>query len=78
MREKAMLFHVSEDRGIDVFEPRGADGKDAFVWAIDGERLRNYLLPRECPRVTYYADAASSAVDVATPSRASTNAPGTL
>jgi hypothetical protein len=25
------------------------------VWAIDAERLPNYLLPRDCPRVTYYA-----------------------
>ena len=71
-----MVFHVSERRDIDQFEPRtgsvyirrgpsgsitldpSADGSsDAIpvVWAIDGERLRNYLLPRECPRVTYSA-----------------------
>jgi hypothetical protein len=23
------------------------------VWAIDDEHLRNYLVPRDCPRVTY-------------------------
>ena len=33
------------------------------VWAIDGERLRNYLMPRECPRVTYYAGPATTAAD---------------
>lgn len=60
-----MLFHVSEDRGIDVFEPRAPDGGDALVWAIDAERLRNYLLPRECPRVTYYAGPASTEADIA-------------
>jgi len=26
-----------------------------LVWAIDGDHLRNYLVPRDCPRVTYYA-----------------------
>jgi len=71
-----MVFHVSERRDIDRFEPRTGSGfirrgpsgsitldtaastsADTIpvVWAIDGERLRNYLLPRDCPRVTYYA-----------------------
>ena len=49
-----MLFHVREESGIEQFEPRAqAEGTDAVVWAIDGRRLRNYLVPRECPRVTY-------------------------
>jgi hypothetical protein len=51
-----MLFHVSEDAGINRFEPRPSEyTDDPVVWAIDDERLRNYLLPRDCPRVTYYA-----------------------
>ena len=34
------------------------------VWAIDADRLRNYLVPRECPRVTYYAGRETTAADV--------------
>ncbi len=26
-----------------------------MVWAIDYEHLHNYLLPRDCPRVTFFA-----------------------
>ena len=79
-----MVFHVSEERDIERFEPRtgstfvrrGPSGRlildtarksvaDAIsvVWAIDGERLRNYLLPRDCPRVTYYAGPNTTAAD---------------
>jgi hypothetical protein len=51
-----MLFHVSEEGGISRFEPRPSKHTDdPVVWAIDDERLRNYLLPRDCPRVTCYA-----------------------
>ena len=51
-----MLFHVSEEPGIDRFDPRpSAIAGKSVVWAIDNERLRNYLLPRDCPRVTFYA-----------------------
>jgi hypothetical protein len=56
-----MVFHVSEDGGIKTFEPRAAKpGDEPLVWAIDDERLRNYLVPRDCPRVTYYAGPATS------------------
>jgi hypothetical protein len=59
-----MLFHVSEHAGIQRFEPRPSALTSApAVWAIDDQRLRNYLLPRECPRVTYYAGAATTAAD---------------
>ena len=79
-----MVFHVSEERDIERFEPRTGStivrrepsGRlildtttksvaDAIsvVWAIDGERLRNYLLPRDCPRVTYYAGPNTTAAD---------------
>ena len=51
-----MLFHVSEDAEIGRFDPRASTLTDVpVVWAIDDRRVRNYLLPRECPRVTYYA-----------------------
>ena len=51
-----MLFHISEDAGIERFDPRASDfTTEPVVWAIDADRLRNYLVPRECPRVTFYA-----------------------
>jgi hypothetical protein len=34
------------------------------VWAIDEDHLHNYLLPRDCPRVTFYATDESTAADV--------------
>src|SRR5262249_41271941 len=59
-----MLFHVSEEPSIELFEPRASRYADPpVVWAIDGDRLRNYLLPRECPRVTFYAGADTTRVD---------------
>ena len=59
-----MLFHVSEDASIGRFDPRSSpSGSEPVVWAIDGARLRNYLLPRECPRVTYYAGAQTTVGD---------------
>jgi hypothetical protein len=49
-----IVFHVREEPDIEVFEPRKAEAKDEpLVWAIDDEHLRNYLVPRDCPRVTY-------------------------
>jgi len=60
-----MLFHVSEESGIARFEPRASEYTSGLVvWAIDGERLRNYLVPRDCPRVTYYAGRETVAADV--------------
>jgi len=59
-----MLFHVSDAADIQRFEPRPSTLTDApVVWAIDDQRLRNYLLPRDCPRVTYYAGAQTTAAD---------------
>jgi hypothetical protein len=54
----AKLFHVSEESGIQTFLPRPPPSPDAgvvgdAVWAIDEAHLPNYLLPRDCPRVTY-------------------------
>ncbi len=60
-----MLFHVSETRGIEQFEPRPSEGSTApVVWAIDADHLRNYLVPRECPRVTFYAGRETTNADV--------------
>lgn len=54
------LFHISEEPGIELFEPRPLPSHfDAItgnvVFAISPRLLHNYLLPRDCPRVTYYA-----------------------
>jgi hypothetical protein len=60
-----MLFHVSEESGIERFEPRASEyAGEPVVWAIDADRLRNYLVPRECPRVTYYAGCETTVADV--------------
>lgn len=59
-----MLFHISEEPDIKRFEPRASEYTDApVVWAVDAERLRNYLVPRECPRVTFYAGRETTAAD---------------
>lgn len=53
-----MLFHMSDQPDIARFEPRPAPNSTqtgAMVWAIDREHLHNYLLPRDCPRITFYA-----------------------
>ena len=60
-----MLFHISEESGIGRFEPRTSEhAGEPVVWAIDAGRLRNYLVPRECPRVTYYAGPETTSADV--------------
>lgn len=62
------LYHISDRPGIELFEPRpctnGLTDKHV-VWAIDEEHLPNYLLPRDCPRVTFFAREDSTADDVA-------------
>src|SRR5262249_29648762 len=60
-----MLFHISEEFDIERFEPRASKYVDEpVVWAIDADLLRNYLVPRECPRVTYYAGRETTKADV--------------
>ncbi len=61
-----MLYHVSEEPGIARFDPRPAAGLDyPIVWAVHEDRLRNYLLPRDCPRVTFFAGPKTSPDDAA-------------
>ena len=58
------LYHVSEEPAIRVFEPRQlATSGEPLVWAIDDEHLRNYLVPRECPRVTFFAGPRTTIAD---------------
>lgn len=64
-----ILFHVSEVADIVRFDPRpnrprvGAPEGD-MVWAIDDTHLHTYLLPRDCPRITFWAKAKSTPDDV--------------
>ncbi len=59
-----MLFHISEEPGIVRFDPRPSEyTPDLVVWAIEDARLCNYLLPRDCPRVTFYAGPQTNAAD---------------
>jgi len=59
-----VLFHVSEDPSIAEFVPRvSKHTASPVVWAVNSEKLRNYLVPRQCPRVTYYAGPETTAAD---------------
>jgi hypothetical protein len=63
------LYHFSDKPGIKRFDPRSAPSKSAkleglMVWAIDYEHLHNYLFPRDCPRVTFFAKESSDPKDV--------------
>lgn len=59
------LYHISESSNIAHLEPRVAKtGDNAVVWAIHENLLHNYLLPRDCPRVTFYAKADSTSRDI--------------
>lgn len=59
------LFHLSDDPAIARFEPRpSAYAEEPVVWAISSQRIANYLLPRDCPRVCFRAAAKSSHEDV--------------
>lgn len=60
------LYHVSNEAGITLFESRPSTifpSLGAVVWAISKSHLANYLLPRECPRVTFVATSRTSGAD---------------
>jgi hypothetical protein len=59
------LFHVSDIPGTEVFSPRPARDGGHYVWAVGEARLHNYLVPRDCPRVTYYVGPETTAADQA-------------
>jgi hypothetical protein len=60
-----MLFHLSEEGGIERFDPRPSEYTSyPVVWAITADRMCNYLVPRDCPRVTYYAGPKTTTEDV--------------
>jgi hypothetical protein len=63
------LYHISDKPGIRRFDPRPAPSQSArqeglMVWAIDWDHLHNYLLPRNCPRVTFFPNEDSDPEDV--------------
>lgn len=59
-----MLFHISDDADIARFDPRPSEyTADPVVWSIDADHLRNYLVPRDCPRVTFYAGRQTTPAD---------------
>jgi hypothetical protein len=58
---------VSEDPSIELFEPHvsaTAAESEPLVWAIDTRHLPLYWFPRECPRGTFWANAATDPADV--------------
>lgn len=62
------LYHVSETAEIEVFLPRPSPSrietiKGNVVFAINEIMLHNYLLPRNCPRVSYYATSRTTEPD---------------
>lgn len=65
------LFHISEEPDIKIFHPRLSQQfyesiKGDVVFAISDNLLHNYLLPRNCPRVTYYKAVHTSEEDLNT------------
>lgn len=63
------LFHVSEEADIKIFNPRKPDRDDLdknikLIWAIDENRLPNFLTPRNCPRITYHIGKATIDNDI--------------
>jgi len=64
------LFHFSEDPNIARFVPRPPPSAssgiaDHVVWAVGGRLRHNYLLPRDCPRVTFYPGSGCDPADLA-------------
>ena len=62
------LYHVSDQPGIARFEPRPSptphpSAPEPVVWAVAERLLHNYLLPRDCPRVTFYVGQGTTPAD---------------
>ena len=58
---------MSENPSIERFEPHvsaTARSPEPRVWAVDTRHLPLYWFPRECPRGTFWATAATTADDV--------------
>jgi hypothetical protein len=60
------LYHISETPDIKEFIPRSSSRKKdkVLVWAISEDKLPNYLLPRDCPRVAFFPKQDSAPADI--------------
>ena len=59
------LFHYSEEPDIQHFVPRPHKTlAGEMVWAVDAFHAVNFLVPRDCPRVTFYVGATSTPADI--------------
>jgi hypothetical protein len=59
------LYHISETPDIKEFVPQPSRRKNInLVWAISEDKLHNYLLPRDCPRVTFFPKENSDPDDI--------------
>jgi len=67
-RKPEALFHFSEDPTLTLFRPQVAptdpDAR-AIVWAVDEEHAPLYWFPRDCPRITFWRNEATSDEDAA-------------
>ena len=64
------FYHVSDDPGITEFIPRitartDMDNFKGYVRALDERGLINFMTPRNCPRVYYYAVETTTEEDIA-------------
>lgn len=63
------LYHISEEKNITTFSPRKSyryDMQDTppVVWAVNQRCLPNFLMPRDCPRVTYHVAKNTTSKDI--------------
>ena len=63
------LYHVSEESNIIQFSPRiptraDLDQSKGLVWALTEKCLPNFLMPRDCPRITYHASKSTTQADI--------------
>ncbi len=68
LKSSSRLFHISEEPNIGLFVPRPSPSffeliTGDVVFAISDELLHNYLLPRDCPRVTWYLSDTTAEID---------------
>jgi hypothetical protein len=61
-----VLYHFSEDPGIEVFEPRTPAHRpdvEPLVWTVDEWHAPTYYFPRDCPRVLLWPLPTTTAED---------------
>ncbi|MBI3460442.1 hypothetical protein HY009_05885, partial [Candidatus Acetothermia bacterium] len=57
------VYHFSEDPSIKIFQPHIPTTRtdaEPLVWAIDEEHAPLYWFPRDCPRITFWLEPATS------------------